>query len=74
MCVSNRLTVDGRLSVCVSRAGPSDWDPFIHIPAGFMETLVNPKINYCWRQHRVSGLVAGWWQCLEAKHLEAQVL
>ena len=46
-CVlANRLTADGRFSVCVLEAGPSDWDPFIHIPAGFMKTLVNPKINW----------------------------
>ena len=41
-CVlANRLTADGRFSVCILEAGPSDWDPFIHIPAGFMKTLVN---------------------------------
>ena len=46
-CVlANRLTADGRFSVCILEAGPSDWDPFIHIPAGFMKTLVNPKINW----------------------------
>ena len=46
-CVlANRLTADGKFSVCVLEAGPSDWDPFIHIPAGFMKTLVNPKINW----------------------------
>ena len=46
-CVlADRLTADGRFSVCVLEAGPSDWNPFIHIPAGFMKTLVNPKINW----------------------------
>ena len=46
-CVlANRLTENGRNSVCVLEAGPSDWNPFIHIPAGFMKTLVNPNINW----------------------------
>ena len=44
--LANRLTEDGRYTVCLLEAGPSDWDPFIHIPAGFMKTLVNPKINW----------------------------
>jgi choline dehydrogenase len=46
-CVlANRLTEDGRYTVCVLEAGPADWDPFIHIPAGFMKTFVNPRINW----------------------------
>lgn len=44
--VANRLTADGKHSVCLLEAGPPDWDPYIHIPAGFMKTLVNPKINW----------------------------
>ena len=33
-CVlANRLTADGRHSVCLLEAGPSDWNPYIHIPA-----------------------------------------
>ena len=44
-CVlANRLTADGRFSVCILEAGPSDWDPFIHIPAGFMKTLFFVKL------------------------------
>ena len=43
-CVlANRLTACGRYQVCVLEAGPNDWHPFIHIPAGFMKTLVNSK-------------------------------
>jgi choline dehydrogenase len=44
--VANRLSADGKHSVCLLEAGPPDWNPFIHIPAGFMKTLVNPKINW----------------------------
>ncbi|MBS0222229.1 MAG: GMC family oxidoreductase N-terminal domain-containing protein [Proteobacteria bacterium] len=44
--LANRLSEDEKVSVCVLEAGPSDWHPFIHIPAGFMYTLVNPRVNW----------------------------
>ncbi|SJZ83832.1 choline dehydrogenase [Enhydrobacter aerosaccus] len=44
--LANRLSEDGTVTVCVLEAGPRDWHPFIHIPAGFMYTLVDPKVNW----------------------------
>jgi choline dehydrogenase len=44
--LANRLSEDERTTVCVLEAGPRDWHPFIHIPAGFMYTLVNPSVNW----------------------------
>jgi choline dehydrogenase-like flavoprotein len=44
--LANRLSEDEKSTVCVLEAGPSDWHPFIHIPAGFMYTLVNPRVNW----------------------------
>lgn len=44
--LANRLSEDGKTTVCVLEAGPRDWHPFIHIPAGFMYTLVNPAVNW----------------------------
>lgn len=44
--LANRLSEDPGVTVCVLEAGPSDWHPFIHIPAGFMYTLVNPRVNW----------------------------
>jgi choline dehydrogenase len=44
--LASRLSEDPNVSVCVLEAGPSDWHPFIHIPAGFMYTLVNPNVNW----------------------------
>jgi choline dehydrogenase len=44
--LANRLSEDGKSTVLVLEAGPSDWHPFIHIPAGFMYTLVNPRVNW----------------------------
>jgi choline dehydrogenase len=44
--LANRLSADGQHSVCLLEAGPPDWNPFIHIPAGFIKTLTNPSINW----------------------------
>ncbi len=44
--LASRLSEDENITVCVLEAGPSDWHPFIHIPAGFMYTLVNPRVNW----------------------------
>ncbi len=44
--LANRLTADGRHTVCLLEAGPPDWNPFIHVPAGFIKTLTDPKVNW----------------------------
>jgi choline dehydrogenase len=44
--LASRLSEDPAVTVCVLEAGPWDWHPFIHIPAGFMYTLVNPRVNW----------------------------
>ena len=44
--LANRLTANGRYTVCLLEAGPRDWNPYIHIPAGFIKTLVDPKVNW----------------------------
>jgi choline dehydrogenase len=47
-CVlANRLTADGRYSVLLLEAGPSDSYPWIHIPIGYAKTMFNPKVNWC---------------------------
>ena len=49
-CVlANRLSANSKNSVCLLEAGPSDWNPFIHIPAGFMKTLTNPSVNWLFK-------------------------
>lgn len=46
-CVlANRLSADGRTTVCVLEAGPPDWLPWIHMPAGFIKTFYHPKVNW----------------------------
>jgi choline dehydrogenase len=46
-CVlANRLSEDPGVTVCVLEAGPPDRNPFIHIPAGFIKTLVDPSCTW----------------------------
>ena len=46
-CVlANRLSADGKHSVCVLEAGGKDSNPFVHIPAGFMKTLTDRSVNW----------------------------
>lgn len=43
-CVlANRLSADGRYTVCLLEAGPPDYNPFIHIPAGFIKLAYDPR-------------------------------
>ncbi len=50
-CVlANRLSEDENVTVCVLEAGPRDTNPYIHIPAGFIKTFYNPKVNWCYSQ------------------------
>ena len=38
-CVlTNRLSEDASTSICVLEAGPRDWHPYIHLPAGCAAT------------------------------------
>ena len=45
--LANRLSEDGRHSVCLLEAGPPDNHPFIHLPAGFIKIGYNPR--YTWQ-------------------------
>jgi choline dehydrogenase len=48
-CVlASRLSEDPNVTVAVLEAGPRDWHPYIHIPAGFIKTFYNPRINWCY--------------------------
>ena len=44
--LANRLSEDGTASVLVLEAGPSDWHPYIHLPAGFIKTFHIPSVNW----------------------------
>ena len=44
--LADRLSEDGKHSVCVLEAGPMDSNPWIHMPAGFIKTLANPDVSW----------------------------
>ncbi|MEG1627040.1 GMC family oxidoreductase [Pseudomonas sp.] len=46
-CVlANRLSENGRYSVCLLEAGPADRYPWIHIPIGYAKTMFHPVYNW----------------------------
>ncbi|MEM5385929.1 choline dehydrogenase [Paraburkholderia phymatum] len=46
-CVlANRLSEDGRYSVCLLEAGPTDRYAWIHIPIGYGKTMFHPVYNW----------------------------
>ena len=50
-CVlTNRLSEDPGTSICVLEAGPRDWHPYIHLPAGFIKTFHMKSINWAYQQ------------------------
>ena len=46
-CVlANRLAEDGTSNIIVIEAGPADRNIFVHIPAGYVKNLLNPKLTW----------------------------
>ena len=45
--VASRLSEDPGVTICSLEAGPPDTHPFIHLPAGLIKILFNPK--YSWQ-------------------------
>jgi choline dehydrogenase len=55
-CVlANRLTADGRHRVLLLEAGPTDWNPMIHIPVGYAKTLKDPSVNWLYETEEDPG-------------------
>ena len=44
--LANRLSEDTNTTVCLLEAGPSDWHPWLHIPAGFVKVLFDPQFTW----------------------------
>lgn len=47
--LAERLSRDGRHRVTLVEAGPPDRHPMIHVPAGFLRLIDNPRTS--WRMH-----------------------
>lgn len=44
--LANRLSEDPAVSVCLLEAGPSDWHPFLHMPAGYIKKVFDPDFTW----------------------------
>ena len=44
--LANRLSEDPQVTVCLLEAGPTDWHPWVHIPAGFIKAVFNPAFAW----------------------------
>ncbi len=56
-CVlANRLSADGRFSVLLLEAGPTDRYPWIHIPIGYAKTMFHPVYNWCFKTEPDPGM------------------
>ncbi|MBT3930929.1 MAG: choline dehydrogenase [Rhodospirillaceae bacterium] len=52
--LANRLSASGA-SICLLEAGGPDRNPFIHMPAGFIKTLSNPRLNWLYETQPSAG-------------------
>ena len=56
-CVlADRLSADGRRSVLLLEAGPSDRRFWIHVPLGYGKTFHDPEVNWAYRAEPDPGL------------------
>jgi choline dehydrogenase len=55
--LASRLSEDPEVKVCLLEAGGYDWNPFIHIPAGFMKTFYDASVN--WKYQMEEGAWTG---------------
>lgn len=53
--LADRLTKDGKSTVCILEAGPKDSNPFIKLPAGYVKNLNNPKLIWQFRSEASAG-------------------
>ena len=54
--LANRLTEDPDTRVILLEAGGKDWNPLIHIPAGYIKLLEHPTVTWGFKADRNSGL------------------
>jgi choline dehydrogenase len=63
-CVlANRLSADPSVRVLLLEAGPSDWHPFVHMPAGLAKLVGDKGVNWDYNTAPEPGLLDRrlWW-------------
>ena len=53
--LASRLTEEPGTTVLVLEAGGSDLNPYIHVPAGFMRTMVDGAVNWLYETELLAG-------------------
>lgn len=54
--IANRLSANGRHSVLVLEAGPSDNRFYVRVPLGYGKVYYDKKVNWCYQSEPVAGL------------------
>ncbi|WGH79230.1 GMC family oxidoreductase [Jannaschia ovalis] len=54
--LANRLSADPATRVLLLEAGGRDSYPWIHVPAGYLYTMGNPRTDWCLRTEPIPGL------------------
>ena len=63
-CVlANRLSADPAVQVLLLEAGPRDWHPFIHMPAGFAKLVSRKGVNWDYNTEPEAAMAGRrlWW-------------
>jgi len=54
--LANHLSENSDNRVLHLEAGPSDWNPWIHIPVGYFKTMHDPKLDWCYHTQPDPGI------------------
>lgn len=54
--LASRLSEDAASTVCLLEAGPPDRHPYLHIPAGFIRVLNNPRYTWSFQSEPIDTL------------------
>ena len=54
--VAARLSESGRNRVLLIEAGPTDWNPWIHLPMGYSKLFNDPRVNWMYESEPEPGM------------------
>lgn len=54
-CVLSARLAEAGKTVCVLEAGPNDWNPYIHIPAGYIKNVFSKTLTWSFVSEPVPG-------------------